>query len=355
MLSRGRFLEAILKAERGWRSRGCARNAGSGGSETVRRALRPVLRGARCTISGGNAGDGRAEPNHQIARWSAGRRARRSQGGRRASLARPIPSAPLGAPPPLIGRQTKVQHPGAKRAAATVRRLCSMAGASGGEAKRTRQARRQQRRRRQGYGGLAHPPAEALAKAGARERIAAAQQRAADTLAARAANEPAVAAVLTAAHRRFAVLAPVRKQTMPAAGAAAAAMRSPAPPGSGRWPARAWRRSWRRTRRVGRRRTPPRSISRNGRTRATCSPACRCAWSCGRAPPSGKEFGSRSDPGARLFDIVSSRQELPATIALIHRGQSRVAVRQSIGYSEATAKQRRLSRAKVQGGNNFVR
>ena len=109
LLVRGRVLEAILKAERGWRSRGCARNAGSGGSETVRRALRPVLRGARCNVSGGNAGEGSTEPNHQIARWSAERRARRSQGGRRASPARPLQVRRSALRRPSSGRQRKVK------------------------------------------------------------------------------------------------------------------------------------------------------------------------------------------------------------------------------------------------------
>ena len=63
-----------LRAEQGVASRGCARNAGSGGSETARRALRPVLRGARCTCSAGNGGAGNADPRPKIATvWSAER------------------------------------------------------------------------------------------------------------------------------------------------------------------------------------------------------------------------------------------------------------------------------------------
>ena len=41
--------------------------AASGGSETARRALRPGLRGARCTCCGGNAGAGSADPKPKIA------------------------------------------------------------------------------------------------------------------------------------------------------------------------------------------------------------------------------------------------------------------------------------------------
>ena len=71
----GRRPEAVLRAEQEVASRGCARNAGSGGSETARRALRPVLRGARCTCSAGNGGAGNADPKPKIATvWSAERR-----------------------------------------------------------------------------------------------------------------------------------------------------------------------------------------------------------------------------------------------------------------------------------------
>ena len=71
----GRRPEAVLKVEQDVASRGCARNAGSGGSETARRALRPVLRGARCTCFGGNAEAGNADPRPKIATvWSAERR-----------------------------------------------------------------------------------------------------------------------------------------------------------------------------------------------------------------------------------------------------------------------------------------
>src|SRR5262249_60222842 len=42
--------------------------AGSGGSETVRRALRPVLPGAGCTCSAGNGGAGNADPRPKIAK-----------------------------------------------------------------------------------------------------------------------------------------------------------------------------------------------------------------------------------------------------------------------------------------------
>src|SRR5260370_1198624 len=40
---------------------------GSGGSETARRALRPVLQGARCTSFGGNAEGGNADPTPKTA------------------------------------------------------------------------------------------------------------------------------------------------------------------------------------------------------------------------------------------------------------------------------------------------
>jgi hypothetical protein len=61
--------------EQGVAFRGCARNAGSGGSETARRALRPVLPGAGCTSFGGNAEGGNADPRPKIATvWSAERR-----------------------------------------------------------------------------------------------------------------------------------------------------------------------------------------------------------------------------------------------------------------------------------------
>ena len=61
--------------EQGVAFRGCARNAGSGGSETARRALRPVLPGAGCTCSAGNGGAGNADPRPKIATvWSAERR-----------------------------------------------------------------------------------------------------------------------------------------------------------------------------------------------------------------------------------------------------------------------------------------
>src|SRR6185369_2126644 len=53
----------------------------SGGSETARRALRPVLPGAGCTCSAGNGGAGNADPRPKIAREGAPRgAASRSQG-----------------------------------------------------------------------------------------------------------------------------------------------------------------------------------------------------------------------------------------------------------------------------------
>src|SRR5262249_41423731 len=87
--SEGRRPEAILKVERDcgvprpWHA-----NAGSGGSETARRALRPVLPGAGCTCFGGNAEAGNADPSRKSPRCGAPRgAASRSQGtpGRLAS------------------------------------------------------------------------------------------------------------------------------------------------------------------------------------------------------------------------------------------------------------------------------
>src|SRR5882757_6839852 len=42
---------------------------GSGGSETARRALRPVLQGACCTCSAGNGGAGNADPSQKSPKW----------------------------------------------------------------------------------------------------------------------------------------------------------------------------------------------------------------------------------------------------------------------------------------------
>jgi hypothetical protein len=59
------------------------------------------------------------EPRHKIARWSAGRRARRSQGGRRASQARPLHVRRSALRRPSSGGKTKVQESGRECAAAT--------------------------------------------------------------------------------------------------------------------------------------------------------------------------------------------------------------------------------------------
>jgi hypothetical protein len=69
---RGRVLEAILKAERGRRSRGCVRSAGPGGSETAHRALRPGARSSQSPPAG-NGGSRSADPSQKIAGWSAER------------------------------------------------------------------------------------------------------------------------------------------------------------------------------------------------------------------------------------------------------------------------------------------
>jgi len=76
LLDEGRLLETILKAER---DRGVLRprlvTAAPEGSETARRALRPVPQGACCTCSAGNGGAGNADPRPKIATvWSAERR-----------------------------------------------------------------------------------------------------------------------------------------------------------------------------------------------------------------------------------------------------------------------------------------
>ena len=96
---RGASPEAILKAERGWRSRGCARNAGSGGSETVPRALRPGCEELAVRSPEEMLETDASDPNRKIARWSAERRARlrqvgvaprqRDQSMRRSALRRP--------------------------------------------------------------------------------------------------------------------------------------------------------------------------------------------------------------------------------------------------------------------------
>src|SRR6266545_1747011 len=52
--------------------------------DPARQALSTWLRGARWTDSGGNAGNGSADPGQKSPRWSAERRARRSQDARRA-------------------------------------------------------------------------------------------------------------------------------------------------------------------------------------------------------------------------------------------------------------------------------
>src|SRR5712664_3813231 len=56
--------------------------AAPGGSETARRALRPVLPGAGCTCSRGNAGAGNADPRPKIATDGAPRGARPDRKGR---------------------------------------------------------------------------------------------------------------------------------------------------------------------------------------------------------------------------------------------------------------------------------
>ena len=103
----------------------------SGGAETARRALRPVLQGACCTCSRGNAGAGNADPRPKIAREGAPRgAASRSQGtqGRLASAPvcrvtahQPVPRkhrAAVGAPPTPHGVGID-KNPGAKCAAGT--------------------------------------------------------------------------------------------------------------------------------------------------------------------------------------------------------------------------------------------
>src|SRR5262245_54430422 len=73
LAQRGRRPEAFLKVERGRRSRGCVRNAVSGGAETAIRALRPVCEELAARCPGGNA---RARKRGTVSgnrRWSAER------------------------------------------------------------------------------------------------------------------------------------------------------------------------------------------------------------------------------------------------------------------------------------------
>ena len=67
-----------------WRPAAAARNRAPGGPGHRPPGTTTWLRGARCTGCGGNAADGSAAPGRKSPRWSAERRAHRSQGARRA-------------------------------------------------------------------------------------------------------------------------------------------------------------------------------------------------------------------------------------------------------------------------------
>src|SRR5262245_3884350 len=75
LAQRGRRPEAFLKVERGWRSRGGARNVAPGGAETAIRALRPVCEELAARWPEEMPGHGSADPHQKIARQSAERRA----------------------------------------------------------------------------------------------------------------------------------------------------------------------------------------------------------------------------------------------------------------------------------------
>src|SRR6266540_5722918 len=85
------FLETGLKRSREWRPAAAGSYpADSGGSGPRPPGTMTWLRGARCTDSGGNSGNGSADPGQKSPRWSAERRARlvlQAQDARHASQA----------------------------------------------------------------------------------------------------------------------------------------------------------------------------------------------------------------------------------------------------------------------------
>src|SRR5713101_4365909 len=100
--------------------------AGSGGAETARRALRPVLRGARCTHLRRQCRRRKRGPEAENRQGGAPRGARPSAEGRKAPrkrlacrvMCRPdgcrSTRAPVGAPPtPRWGDEERLQTPGA--------------------------------------------------------------------------------------------------------------------------------------------------------------------------------------------------------------------------------------------------
>ena len=144
LLIEGRLPETVHRRSKVWRPAVRLVIACSGGTGPVRRALRPALRGARCTRCGGNAADGSTdpEPKNRHGR-SAERRAsyvisaftrvlRRTMGREaprkrlacgviacRTGAQRRI-RAPVGAPP-TPQRWESISPPGRNRAAGTPR------------------------------------------------------------------------------------------------------------------------------------------------------------------------------------------------------------------------------------------
>src|SRR5262245_10902722 len=115
LAQRGRRPEAFLKVERGWRSRGGARNVAPGGAETAIRALRPVCEelAARCPEE--MPGHGSADPHQKIARQSAERRASLIAKGRGAPRTRPgtcSQHVPGGLANPRASRRSAAPHGG---------------------------------------------------------------------------------------------------------------------------------------------------------------------------------------------------------------------------------------------------
>src|SRR5262245_133348 len=135
LAQRGRRPEAILKVERGRRSRGGARNVASGGAQTRWWGTTTPLRGARCTMPWRKCRG--TESRWRIRKSPVERREARvpdRKGARGASQAsRHVlatrargprkPPRLLGAPPPLIGRRARESKTRAhERAAGTKKR-----------------------------------------------------------------------------------------------------------------------------------------------------------------------------------------------------------------------------------------
>jgi hypothetical protein len=112
--TRGRVLEAFLKAERDLAS--CGRGSQPRTREvreTARRVLRPGCEEDLATAFGANAGGGSTRtPEQKAPRWSAGRRADRGKGPRRALPARHS-LRPRRSAAPHRGAGKKLQNPDA--------------------------------------------------------------------------------------------------------------------------------------------------------------------------------------------------------------------------------------------------